>query len=151
MYIESMKERKIENIPQGIYCWDSDGTCPYWSIQKDKPHQENGFCHFLHKGDGSFEHFSMLFDQVKECNVFQEINEYELSIKNPIQCWLKKFSLFGTIPKHYNIFERIRIMWTGKICRCKFCNQYFIQPADANNLTQCTRCFFKRVRKGKGA
>lgn len=143
-----MMDRKIENIPQGIYCYDSNGICPYWSLQEDKPPQENGYCHFLQKGDGQFEHFSMIWDQVKECNVFTEINEYEYSIKNSIQRILKRIALFRTIPRSYNFFKYIYIMCTGYISRCKFCNKYFLSPKNSHNLTQCTRCFFKRVNKG---
>jgi len=142
-------ERKIENIPQGFYCYDDSGTCPYWSLQPNMPHQENGYCHFLQKGDGTFDGLSHLWDQVKECNMFREINEYEYSIKSNFQSLLKRISLFGTISKAYSILERISIMFSGKICRCKFCKQYFIQPNGATNLTQCARCFFKMIKRRK--
>lgn len=39
-------------IPKGIYCYDKNGLCPYWdrfSHIEDK--QNNGYCHFLGKGD----------------------------------------------------------------------------------------------------
>lgn len=145
----STKVPCIEAIPQGMYCYDSEGLCPYWSINADKQCQENGYCHFLQKGDGSFDGISYLWDQVKECNVFQEINEYEYSIKSNIQYFFKRILLWKTIGGPYNIFERIKIIFTGKILRCKFCNHYFLRPQDATNLTQCTRCFYKRVKKEK--
>lgn len=43
-------------IPQGCYCYTrlENGKlklCPYWSIRKDRPEQENGYCSYLQKGD----------------------------------------------------------------------------------------------------
>lgn len=145
----STKQPCIEAIPQGLYCYDGEGVCPYWSIQDDKPAQENGYCHFLQKGDGHFDGESLLWDQCKECNIFPEINEYEWSIKNNAQRFFKKLSLFSTIPKCYNTYEKIRIVFTGQICLCKFCKKYFIQPQGARNLTQCVPCFLKKVQQSQ--
>lgn len=145
----STKIACIESIPQGHYCYDGEGICPYWSLQEDKQHQENGYCHFLQKGDGHFDGLSLIWDQVKECNIFREINEYEYSIKNNVQTFFKRILLFKTINGSYSLIEKIKIVFNGKILRCKFCNKYFLRPKDSSNLTQCTRCFFKRVRKEK--
>ncbi len=39
-------------IPVGVYCYDSNGLCPFWEIRKNEyPHHENGFCKFLNKSD----------------------------------------------------------------------------------------------------
>lgn len=78
-------------IPKGWYCYDiikgKRVLCPYWSIRKDKPEQENGYCSFLGKGDWEENkeknwrdskgkltsademgiNLSLLWDQVKEC------------------------------------------------------------------------------------
>ena len=44
--------------------------CPYWSINKSKPHQNNGHCSFLEMGDWEEDDsFSLLWDQVKECGI----------------------------------------------------------------------------------
>jgi len=145
----STKIACIEAIPQGFYCYDGEGLCPYWSIKKDKLPQENGYCHFLKKGDWEFNHLSSIWDQCKECTIFREINEYEYSIKNEWQIFFKKILLFKTIDRSYNFIERVKIVFTGKILRCKFCGRYFLRSKDASNLTQCNRCFFQRVRKEK--
>lgn len=68
-------------IPKGLYCYtrvEEDASlisgfsikhCPYWSSQPDQPIQESGFCSFLNRGDWQSEGISLLWDQVKECNV----------------------------------------------------------------------------------
>lgn len=49
-----MKKDK-RKIPLGYYCYtytkDKRIICPYWSIRKNKPNQENGYCSYLEKGD----------------------------------------------------------------------------------------------------
>jgi len=37
-------------IPKGIYCYD-EHYCPYWSLKKHLPEQENGYCSYLGKSD----------------------------------------------------------------------------------------------------
>jgi len=153
MYIKDMKERKIINIPQGIYCYNSEdgGLCPYWAIQEDKPHQENGFCHFLNKGDWEFAHNSLIWDGCKECNIFTEINEYNLSIFYPthkphykvintIRMFWDKLMLWKNIPKTLKFRERFHMIIHGKICRCKFCHKYFLALQDTINKTKCDSC-----------
>lgn len=54
-------------IPNGVYCYDKNGLCPYWSLNKDKPYQENGYCHYMKLGDWESEGLSLLWDQCKEC------------------------------------------------------------------------------------
>lgn len=58
-------------IPRGIYCYNYTPEfeiCPYWSLDKTRPEQENGFCSYLNKGDWEDENScSLLWDQVKEC------------------------------------------------------------------------------------
>jgi hypothetical protein len=69
-------------IPDGIYCYGIRNNqryiCPYWSIRKDKPKQENGYCSFLDNGDWEYECSGLLWDQVKECGINEEISEEDL-------------------------------------------------------------------------
>ena len=89
-------------IPEGIYCYDENGLCPYWSKALDKPHQENGFCAFLNIGDcqpllanrlclengfcaflniGDWQEeagFALLWDQVKLCGINETWNNIDI-------------------------------------------------------------------------
>ena len=56
-------------IPNGIYCYDENGVCPFWGIDKTKPEQENGYCVFIPLNDWESEGFPLLWDQVKECGI----------------------------------------------------------------------------------
>lgn len=90
-----------EHIPHGMYCYNSEGLCPFWDKELSKPHQENGYCHFLKKGDWDInaeggritdlktgETFELdyypfgglLWDQVKECGVHDEIDEEDFNV-----------------------------------------------------------------------
>lgn len=74
-------------IPAGLYCYDKNGVCPYWSLREDKPKQRNGYCSFLERGDWEVtdpelpeDHpiqtaHSLLWDQVKECGVNRDLDE----------------------------------------------------------------------------
>lgn len=53
-------------IPKGCYCYDENGLCPYWDKDLTKPDQENGYCHYLKKGDDELK-LGLLWDQCKEC------------------------------------------------------------------------------------
>lgn len=83
-----MTEKKDESvIPEGLYCYNENGVCPYWSLREDKPHQRNGYCSFLEQGDWEFtsedypeDHpfqtaMSLLWDQVKECGLKRDTDE----------------------------------------------------------------------------
>ncbi len=66
-------------IPKGVYCYNKDGVCPYWSLREDKPHRRNGYCSFLEQGDWEVDipnlpeelapTMSLLWDKVKECDI----------------------------------------------------------------------------------
>jgi hypothetical protein len=56
-------------IPEGIYCYDKNGLCPFWDKDETKPEDESGYCHYLGEGDWECEHISLLWDQVKECGI----------------------------------------------------------------------------------
>ena len=73
-----VKLSDISIIPKGLYCWsyikDKSGKdkiylCPFWSIKKSKPYQENGYCKYLKMGDWNSNYLSLLWDQVKECGI----------------------------------------------------------------------------------
>lgn len=81
----------INVIPKGMYCYqvvsdwiipENGGLpyfktkmCPYWSINKNYPKQENGYCAFLGTGDWMFPGFGLIWDQVKECGENLEEDE----------------------------------------------------------------------------
>lgn len=83
-------EKDKSLIPKGLYCYDENGVCPYWSCDKDRPEQENGHCSFLEKGDWDINDgaeaydsttgesvpipfpVGLLWDRVKEC----DLNDY---------------------------------------------------------------------------
>lgn len=46
-------KEQLSKIPPSYYCesFDNRLTCPYWSIKKDLPEQENGYCSLLGKSD----------------------------------------------------------------------------------------------------
>ena len=63
------------HIPEGLYCYDVNDkgeyrVCPFWSLDPEKPFQNNGYCNYLKKGDWENEDsFGLLFDKVKECGI----------------------------------------------------------------------------------
>ncbi|QWU14222.1 hypothetical protein SAMN04487895_101512 [Paenibacillus sophorae] len=60
-----------QHIPKGMYCY-SEKKCPFWDIDESKPYQENGYCHLMKRGDD--EDGGLLWDQVKECDINDEID-----------------------------------------------------------------------------
>lgn len=81
-------------IPQGPYCYKitskwklkSNGLpyyetekCPYWSMREDKPRQQNGYCSFLDAGDWQEDGTMLLWDQVKECGINDDLEEFSES------------------------------------------------------------------------
>lgn len=144
-YNKSNKPPLVESIPQGRYCYDEEGLCPYWTIRKDKPYQMNGYCHFMKRGDWQFEHISLIWNRVKECTIFTEINEYNYNIHSKMKILLKKISLWGTISEKYTFCKKVNIVLYGKICRCKFCKKYFLRQIDATNVTICNKCWLSKM------
>ena len=61
-------------IPLGMYCYD-DKICPYWSRNEKEDEQNNGYCSFLECGDWEHDSMGLLWDQVKECGLNDEIEE----------------------------------------------------------------------------
>lgn len=83
-------EKGTSVIPKGCYCYDENGTCPYWDKIEGAPKQYNGYCWYLEQGDmeilaeddfteqntgevrkGKDLPFpvSLLWDQCKECGI----------------------------------------------------------------------------------
>lgn len=63
------KSTPIDCIPKGDYCYDKNGTCRFWSLDKNRFTQENGYCSYLSKGDWDFQGTGLLWDMVKECGI----------------------------------------------------------------------------------
>ena len=81
-------------IPYGHYCHatlENENECPFWNFDNEKPEQDNGYCHYLKRGDwdlhGKGEIFNvktgekieiedypwgLLWDMCKECEVNME-------------------------------------------------------------------------------
>lgn len=68
-------------IPEGNYCYTRvDGKfklCPFWDRFKQFPKQDNGYCHFMKKGDWQDKGIGLLWDQCKECGVKEYRDDYE--------------------------------------------------------------------------
>lgn len=100
--MENINEKDTSVIPQGPYCYTYvDGKfspCPYWSKVMNAPEQYDGYCSFLEKGDldlareGEYRNMktgeivkgsdlpfpvSLLWDQVKECRINDEMYDDE--------------------------------------------------------------------------
>jgi len=71
MYCYKTKTGKMEQNAEGIH-FPRYKVCPYWSKNKDKPNQNNGYCDYLKQGDWDSEGLSLLWDQVKECGLKTE-------------------------------------------------------------------------------
>lgn len=78
-----MRRASKANIPKGCYCYDENGTCPFWSLDIDRPYQRNGYCSFLQVGDWDTRvpddmpgfpesALSLIWDQCKECGVNED-------------------------------------------------------------------------------
>lgn len=69
--VDMLKE-PINYIPLGIYCYGAYGNCPFWDYDDERDYQDNGYCHYLGRGDwdgGGDGFFTLLWDQCKECDV----------------------------------------------------------------------------------
>jgi hypothetical protein len=89
----SESNKDISVIPKGIYCYDENGHCPYHSIDKTRPNQENGYCSFLGYGDWEVDlppgwpeevksAASLIWDSCKECGINDDIEEFRPTADN---------------------------------------------------------------------
>lgn len=72
-------EAPQQHVPNGHYCYtraperDADGsfgveTCPFWDLNLEYPHRENGYCRLLEVGDWE-DGIGVVWDQIKECDI----------------------------------------------------------------------------------
>lgn len=81
------------HIPKGCYCYtpvalvEDPATgaprlltrrCPFWAINSAQPSQMNGYCGYLGSGDWEDEGTFLLWDQVKECGVNEDIDDEDM-------------------------------------------------------------------------
>ena len=79
-------------VPEGLYCYDEDGKCPFWGKNIDKDNQESGYCVLIGQADwlpetcpeyecvqssdtedlGTCHSSGLLWDQVKECGLYED-------------------------------------------------------------------------------
>lgn len=69
---EFIEEIDSKYIPKGDYCYDEKGICMFWSLDKDKLPQENGYCRYISKADWESKGTGLLWDMVKECDINTE-------------------------------------------------------------------------------
>jgi hypothetical protein len=73
----TVPQTKEELIPEGMYCYNENGRCPFWWKDIDKPEQENGYCLYMKKGDQDLGG-GLLWDQCKECGVNESWELFDL-------------------------------------------------------------------------
>jgi hypothetical protein len=76
--LNSEQKKLNTKIPNGIYCYDENGVCPYWGIDPSKPEQDNGYCTYLNKNDWEDLGVGLLWDQVKLCTENNCIEDDEM-------------------------------------------------------------------------
>lgn len=88
---DKTKGKDTSQIPHGLYCYellrienDERGrpiaktkVCPYWDSDPNQESQSNGYCHYLEVGDWQNAGPFLLWDQVKECGVNEDLDEIE--------------------------------------------------------------------------
>lgn len=66
-------------IPSGVYCYGLTikDLCPFQDFHREYDDQMNGYCHYLKQGDWmTIEGWTlMLWDQVKECGINDDVDE----------------------------------------------------------------------------
>ena len=85
LYIQVLNDKRFKNrheqirkelekfIPKGDYCYVyKKYVCPFWSININKPHQMNGFCKFLQRGDWQDKGIGLIWDSCKECGIKED-------------------------------------------------------------------------------
>jgi len=69
---QRIKDNPSIYIPDGLYCHGRASkirVCPFWDLDKEKPEQQNGYCHYLKQGDWDFDYTGLLWDMCKECDI----------------------------------------------------------------------------------
>jgi ribA/ribD-fused uncharacterized protein len=123
--------KDTSQIPKGLYCYtlhkagfDSKGVlsmdttkCPYHDYVEEqglKGSQNNGYCRYLERGDWDGFGLSLLWDQVKECGVNDDIDRENDPQFQPIPLpefidSLEAFSRLGTVLKVYPLLDVVFI------------------------------------------
>lgn len=79
-----MFDKSTDVIPEGIYCHVGRSTfCPYWGRNPNQEEQNDGYCAFLGKGDWEHDGIGLLWDQVKECGVKDDVEDGEIGDAAP--------------------------------------------------------------------
>lgn len=65
--------RKDEHVPHGIYCYQGSAVCPFWALVPELPSGMNGYCSKMRSGDWESEGLSLIWDQVKECGIADDV------------------------------------------------------------------------------
>ena len=84
-------------IPEGEYCYNQSGNCPFSDIDTDQEDQLDGYCHFLKEGDWGDDGYGLLWDQCKACGIgnteSQMFKSFALSLdisEEMFYNWLKR-------------------------------------------------------------
>jgi hypothetical protein len=64
-------------IPSGNYCYDGSSVCPFLDVIHHFPKQDNGYCHYLKRGDFQHTGLGLLWDSCKECGVNEYRSDYD--------------------------------------------------------------------------
>jgi len=59
----------LSNVPVGMYCYDDNGHCPYWSADQTRHEYEYGHCSLVSHDDWNSQYTSLLHEQCKECSL----------------------------------------------------------------------------------
>ncbi|WP_174730489.1 hypothetical protein [Mesobacillus harenae] len=79
-FLYNLLKEPAKHIPYGDKCYEpikGGGLkyCPFWELVDEIPYDDNGFCHFLKRGDwegapvDGTESLGLLFDGIKECGI----------------------------------------------------------------------------------
>lgn len=79
--VELTEEQCHKLIPHGNYCYNRvNGQfkhCPFWDLIAQFPKQDNGYCHYLKRGDFQDKSLGLLWDSCKKCGVNEYNQDYE--------------------------------------------------------------------------
>lgn len=80
---KSLKRRRriLNNIPEGMYCYDSEKTCKYWKVLKyNKNHVVRAKCKLYNIKDKYDQDLILLWDQCKICDLKLGLRNDEINI-----------------------------------------------------------------------
>lgn len=61
------------HVPHGAYCYQGSTVCPYWALVPELPNGLNGYCSKMRSGDWEGEGLSLIWDQIKECGIAEDV------------------------------------------------------------------------------